>query len=261
MKLQDFWRMKLSGEKITALTCYDYWSAKLIESTQIDCILVGDSLAMVMLGYDTTIPATVDMMAHHVRAVAKGARTKFIVADLPFFSYRKGLENAMENVQTLMQCGVHAVKLEGAEGNLELIKHIVSSGVPVMGHLGLTPQSYHQLGGHKVQGRQIKMQKKMIQDALLLSQAGCFAIVLECIPSALAKTITKNVSVPTIGIGAGMDVDGQILVLHDLLGLNQSLELKFVKKYLNGADLLTEAIQNYHSDVKNHVFPTNEHAF
>lgn len=262
MNILDFQKKKEANEKISMVTCYDYWSAKIIAETDIDCILVGDSLAMVMHGHDTTIPATIDVMALHVQAVARGAKNKWIVGDLPFLSFRKSLDSSMQAVEKLVQAGAHAVKLEGTVGNLDLIHHIVASGVPVMGHIGLTPQSIHQLGGMKVQGKNAKNAAVLLEQAQSLEDAGCFAIVLECVPSLLAKEITTALAIPTIGIGAGPNTSGQVLVLHDLLGLNNAFKPKFLKKYVNGFEIMQQALQTYHNDVTELKYPDEvEHGY
>lgn len=261
MKIQDFKIFKNEKRKISIITCYDHWSARIINETQIDCILVGDSLAMVMHGYPSTLSATVPMMASHIRAVAKGAPHKFIVGDMPFLSYRKSLSENMNAIEQIMQAGAHSVKLEGANGNIELVQHIVESGVPVMGHLGLTPQSIHQLGGFKVQGKSPTEYETMIRHAKDLEKAGCFALVLECVPAKLAAEITSHLSIPTIGIGAGFETDGQVLVLQDMLGMNPDFQPKFLRKYLDGYDLLKNALNEYHQDVQNHQFPSEKESY
>lgn len=262
LSIHDFQARKQKGEKLTMVTCYDYCFASIMNHSNVDCILVGDSLAMVMHGYPTTLNATVELMEHHVRAVAKGAPHKYIIGDLPFCSYRKSLSQTIEAVETLMRAGAHAVKLEGADGNLEAVRHIVDSGVPVMGHLGLTPQSLHALGGFKVQGRRPEAAQKIFEDAKALEAAGCFALVLECVPADLAQEITDALTIPTIGIGAGPHTSGQVLVLHDLLGLSQSFKPKFLKTYLNGFDLVREALNAYDSEVKKTVYPNlKEHCY
>jgi 3-methyl-2-oxobutanoate hydroxymethyltransferase len=257
----DFQKKKLAGEKITMLTCYDYTFAKLIADTQIDSLLVGDSLAQVMHGHPTTLSASTNLMALHTRAVVRGAPNKFIVADMPFLSTRKGLKNTLDNVEKLMHAGAHAIKIEGAEGHLELIKHIVESGVPVMGHLGLTPQSIHQLGGPKVQGKVQSSADKILQDSLNLEKAGCFSVVLECIPTALGQKISEALTIPTIGIGAGNKTDGQILVLQDLLGMNKDFSPRFLKKYFNGYEVITESLNSYVTEVKERKFPTEKYSY
>lgn len=261
MSTLEFAKKKLNKQKISMITCYDSWSAKIISETDIDCVLVGDSLSMVMHGHDTTLNASVNLMALHVSAVSRGLKNKFIVGDLPFLSYRKDLRSNMLAVEKIMKAGAHAVKLEGTIGHLDLIQHIVNSGVPVMGHLGLTPQSVFQLGGFKVQGQQ-DVQKRLIKNqAQQLEQAGCFSVVLECVPSTLAKDISTSLHIPTIGIGAGVDCDGQVLVLHDMLGLNNQFQPKFLKKYLSGFELIKSAINQYHADVCQKAFPSPKESY
>lgn len=257
----DFHAKKLKKEKISMITCYDYTSAKIAAASNVDCLLIGDSLAMTMLGYKTTLNASVNMMALFTAAVARGAGEKFIVGDLPFMSYRKGLTANMTYVEKIMKAGAHAVKLEGAAGNIELVRHMVDSGVPVMGHLGLTPQSVNQLGGFKVQGRDEKAQKKIKEQALQLQDSGAFSVVLECVPSHLAKDITASLEIPTIGIGAGADCDGQVLVMQDLLGLNIDFKPKFVRSYSNGFETFKAAFNAYHDDVVNGHFPSEKESF
>ena len=261
MNITNFQKMKECGQKITVITCYDYWSANIIAKSDVDCILVGDSVAMVMHGHRTTIPATVDMMALHTAAVAKGAPNKFIIGDMPFLSYRKGLVENVEAVEKLMHAGAQAVKLEGGVGNYALIEHLVTSGVPVMGHLGLTPQSVHQLGGFKVQAKEEKAAERLIEEACALEQAGCFAIVLECVPSAVAKKVTERLKIPTIVIGAGQHTSGQVLVLQDMLGMQDETPYKFLKKYMNGFELIKNALNQYNDDVKKLGFPLEEHCY
>jgi 3-methyl-2-oxobutanoate hydroxymethyltransferase len=262
MNILEFQERKKANKKITMVTCYDYWSAKIIAETPIDCILVGDTAAMVMHGFDTTLPATIDQMVVHTQAVVRGAKEKWIIADLPFLSYRKSLDVSMSAVEKLMQAGAHAVKLEGAHGNLDLIRHIVDSGIPVMGHLGLTPQSLHQLGGMKVQGKQQEQALYLLEQAESLQAAGCFSVVLECIPSVLAKQITDTLHIPTIGIGAGPHTSGQVLVLHDLLGFNAAFKPKFLKTYMNGFEAVKEALNTYCSEVTEGQFPDeSQHSY
>ncbi len=261
MNILDFKKYKESNRKISIITCYDYWSAKIISETDIDVVLVGDSVAMTIHGHKITIPATVDMMATHTKAVVKGAPNKFIVADLPFCSYRKGFEKTIDAVESLMKAGASCVKLEGAGGNLNQIRHIVGSGVPVLGHIGLTPQSFHQMGGYRVQGRGEDGANQLMKDAHALQDAGCFSIVLECVPADLAERITEDLDIPIIGIGAGVNVDGQVLVLQDMLGVFPDIAPKFAKKYLDGFSLIKGAIQNYVDDVNQSQFPGEEHSF
>lgn len=257
----EFQEAKRERRKISMITCYDYSFARIVAESNIDCILVGDSLAMTMHGYKTTLNATVNMMALHTAAVVRGAPEKFIIGDLPFMSYRKSLSANMTAAEKVMKAGAHAVKLEGVDGNLKLISHLVQSGVPVMGHIGLTPQSVHQLGGFKVQGRNEKAQKKLQEQALALQDAGAFSVVLECVPSSLAQSITAHLEIPTIGIGAGVDCDGQVLVLQDMLGMNQEFKPKFVKKYMQGFDLVTEALNHFHGEVIHGDFPTEKESY
>lgn len=261
MNVLDFIKMKQDSKKISMVTCYDYWSAQLINDTDIDVILVGDSLAMVMHGHSTTLPVSVDIMALHTESVAKGAPKKFIVGDLPFLSYRKSLDENMNAIEKLMKAGANSVKLEGAEGNLDLIKHIVDSGVPVMGHLGLTPQSIHQLGGFTVQGKEDGALELITEQALALQKAGCFAVVFECIPQNIAEKVTQELSIPTIGIGAGKNTDGQVLVLQDLLGMNKNFKPKFLRHYMNGYEQLTNALNHFNSDVKTGEFPNEKESY
>ena len=257
MKIHDFSLKKQKGQKISMVTCYDYTFSRILSDSEVDCLLVGDSAAMVMHGFSTTLNASVNLMALHTAAVARGASNKFIVGDLPFLSYRKDLESNMTAMGKVMKAGAHAVKLEGAKGNLELIRHAVDSGVPVMGHLGLTPQSVHQLGGFKVQGRE----KKEHDEALLLEKAGCFSLVLECVPAALAQEISKDLKIPTIGIGAGVHCDGQVLVLQDMLGMNKEFHPKFLRTYFNGFETLKQAMNQYHRDVVTEEFPSEKESY
>ena len=261
MTICDFQAKKTSGEKITVVTCYDFTSAAILDKTSIDCLLVGDSLAMTMHGFRDTIAATTDMMALHTAAVSRGAKNKFIVGDMPFLSFRSSLNENIAAVRALMQAGAHAVKLEGAKGNTEFISHLVHSGVPVMGHIGLTPQFLHQLGGYKVQGKTEESAKLLLEEAMVLEKAGCFALVLECVPAAVAKNITKKLNIPTIGIGAGAETDGQVLVFQDLLGLNADFSPKFVRKFMDGTTLITQAIEDYAQSVKTKEFPSREHCY
>jgi 3-methyl-2-oxobutanoate hydroxymethyltransferase len=259
--VRDFARFKAEGRKISMITAYDAWSARLVTQSNVDAILVGDSAAMVIHGQHTTVSATVPLMALHTRAVASSSKGKFIVADLPFLSFRKGVRAAMAAVGTLVTSGAQAVKLEGIHGHEDVIAHIVGSGVPVMGHIGLTPQSVHQLGGFRVQGRDDATAAALLRQAQALQHLGCFAIVLECVPAAVATHITSELTIPTIGIGAGADTDGQILVLQDLWGVDTTHTPRFVRRYLEGARLLTEALNRYDADVKESRFPHPEESY
>ena len=261
MNVLDFQACKARNEKIVMLTCYDYTSARIVQESDVDVILVGDSAAMVMHGYGTTIPADIEMMCRHIESVARGTKNKFIVGDMPFLSLRQSLTDNMRAVASVMKAGSHAVKLEGIEGNAETIAHIVKSGVPVMGHLGLTPQSVNQLGGFRVQGRGDNAAEKLKQEALACEQAGCFALVLECVPDDLAAEITALLSIPTIGIGAGSRTDGQVLVMQDLLGLSSDFKPKFVRTYVDGRTVLLDAFNAYASDVKNGSFPAADESY
>lgn len=257
----DFQTKKQQKQKISMITCYDYSFARLVAASNIDCILVGDSLAMTMLGKKTTLDVSTDVMAVFTEAVVAGAGDKFVIGDLPFMSYRKGLTANMTAIEKIMKAGAHAVKLEGAVGNLKMIRHSVDSGAPVMGHIGLTPQSVNQLGGFKVQGRDDAARTRLKEAALRLQDAGCFSVVLEAVPASLATEITQSLEIPTIGIGAGKETDGQVLVLQDMLGMNQDFKPKFVKKYFEGADLLIKAFNNYHGEVEAGSFPTEKESY
>jgi 3-methyl-2-oxobutanoate hydroxymethyltransferase len=257
----DFQTKKQQKQKISMITCYDYSFARLVASSNIDCILVGDSLAMTMLGKKTTLDVSTEVMAVFTEAVVAGAGDKFVIGDLPFMSYRKGLTANMTAIEKIMKAGAHAVKLEGAVGNLKMIRHSVDSGAPVMGHIGLTPQSVNQLGGFKVQGRDEAARTRLKEAALRLQDAGCFSIVLEAVPASLATEITQSLEIPTIGIGAGKETDGQVLVLQDMLGMNQDFKPKFVKKFFEGADLLIKSFNTYHSEVEAGTFPTEKESY
>ena len=261
MNVTDFQKMKDEGRKISMVTCYDYSSARAVADSNIDCILVGDSVAMTMHGYPNTLSATTAMMALHTAAVAKGAPGKFIIGDLPFLSYRKGLREAMDAVHELMSAGAHAVKLEGVRGHADIIRHIVDSGVPVMGHLGLTPQSFHSLGGMKVQARTNPAVKGLIAEARELQYARCFAIVLECVPAQVAREVTDLLKIPTIGIGAGPHVSGQVLVYQDMVGLNPGFKPKFLRVYANTFEVIRTALNAYDNDVKSGAFPSESESY
>ena len=255
-------KFKKEGRKIVALTAYDFPTAKILDICGIDIILVGDSLGMVVLGYQSTIPVTMEDMIHHTKAVSRAVNRAFVVADMPFMSYHISKEQAMTNAAKLIaEGGAHAVKLEGGEEIASIVKAIVDAGIPVVGHLGLTPQSVHQLGGYKVQGKEKEKAKKILNDAKVLEQAGICALVLESIPMELAKDIAENISVPTIGIGAGPYCDGQILVTHDMLGITQGHRPKFVKQYADIEKIMIEGINAYIKEVQQGLFPDEEHSF
>jgi 3-methyl-2-oxobutanoate hydroxymethyltransferase len=258
----DFLKMKQSNEKIVMLTAYDYPSAKLAEQGGVDIILVGDSLGMVVLGYDSTIPVTMEDMIHHTKAVKRGAKDTFIVTDMPFLSYHLSVRDTLINAGRLIQeAGAHAVKVEGADEVIEHIAAMTKAGIPVCSHLGLTPQSVGVLGGYKVQGKDASAAKKLLEDAKKCEAAGAFAIVLECVPKQLAEEVTKSLSIPVIGIGAGIDVDGQVLVYHDILGYGVERVPKFVKQYHSVNPFILESIQAYAADVKAKRFPEEKHSF
>jgi 3-methyl-2-oxobutanoate hydroxymethyltransferase len=253
---------KKSGKKITALTAYDYSFAKLLDATDLDIILVGDSLGMVSLGHENTLSVTMENMIDHTRAVKQGAQRALVVGDMPFMSYQVSVEQAVTNAGRLIQeGGASAIKLEGGARMADRVQAIVQAGIPVMGHIGLTPQSVHQFGGYKVQGKNYLDSRQIKQDACDLQSAGIFALVLEGIPGELAEEITTELKIPTIGIGAGSKCDGQILVLHDLLGLNQDFVPKFVKQYAQLADSLKNAVTEYIQDVRTETFPAKEHTY
>lgn len=259
--VDEFARAKAAGRKISIVTAYDAWSARLVARSNVDAILVGDSAAMVVHGHDTTLPATLSLMAMHTRAVARAAAGKFVIADLPFLSYRKGIPAAMTAVGLLVRNGAQAVKLEGVEGHADVIRQIVGSGVPVMGHLGLTPQSVHRFGGFRVQGRSDAAAVALVEQARTLEDLGCFAIVLECVPALLGARLTSELTIPTIGIGAGAATDGQVLVLQDLWGVDSGPAPRFVRRYVDGETVLTDALNAYDSDVKGTRFPGPEESY
>lgn len=247
---------KLKKEKIVMLTAYDYSTAKLVDEAGVPLILVGDSLGMVILGYDSTIPVTMEDMIHHTKAVARGTKQALVIGDLPFMTYHTSSTDAMRNAARFIQeAGAQAIKLEGGKVVAETVKRIVDCGIPVMGHIGLTPQFVHQLGGHKVQGKTPEAAKRLLDDACALEQAGAFAIVLELVPAQLSKLITQSISIPTIGIGAGPDCDGQVQVISDILGLFDFVP-KHAKQYAKLADTMKTAIANYMTEVKTGGFPT-----
>jgi len=259
--VDEFARAKAAHRKISIVTAYDAWSARLVARSQVDAILVGDSAAMVVHGHDTTLPATLSLMAMHTRAVARAAGGKFVIADLPFLSYRKGIPAAMTAVGLLVRNGAQAIKLEGVDGHGDVIRQVVGSGVPVMGHLGLTPQSVHRFGGFRVQGRSDAAAAALVEQAHRLEDLGCFAIVLECVPAVLGARLTPELTIPTIGIGAGAATDGQVLVLQDLWGVDSGPAPRFVRRYIDGETVLTDALNAYDADVKGTRFPGPEESY
>lgn len=255
-------KMKVQGEKISMLTAYDYGMASILDECDIDIILVGDSLGMVMLGYDSTLPVTMEDMLRHTQAVARGANKALIIADMPFLSYQASPAEALTNAGRLLKEGnAQAVKLEGGREFADIVHKMTYAGIPVMAHLGLTPQSVHQLGGYKVQGKQDDAAERIMQDAKILEEAGAFSVTLECVPEKLAADITKSLSIPTIGIGGGVHCDGQVLVINDILGLYERMTPKFVKKYANLSLDIKKAVKTYITEVKNCTFPDSEHSF
>ncbi|TAL30197.1 MAG: 3-methyl-2-oxobutanoate hydroxymethyltransferase [Spirochaetes bacterium] len=260
--INDFKTARNEKRPISMITCYDFAYARLIEQTEIDTILVGDSLGNVFAGYSTTVPVTLDQMIYHTEIVRRGAPSMFVIADLPFMSYHVSIEDTMRNCGRVMkETGANAVKLEGGRDFAKTMEAITKASIPVVGHLGLTPQSVHKLGGFTVQGREEDKRRIMIEDAKTLEQAGVFCIVLEMVPEVLAKEITESISIPTIGIGAGRYTSGQVLVINDLLGVDERFKPKFLKKYVNLADIVKGALAGYHDDVVAGRFPAEEHAF
>ncbi|MCA1063159.1 3-methyl-2-oxobutanoate hydroxymethyltransferase [Rossellomorea sp. AcN35-11] len=258
----DFLKMKKEKQKISMLTAYDFPSARIAEEAGIDVILVGDSLGMVVLGYDSTVPVTVEDMIHHTKAVQRGANDTFIVTDMPFMSYHLSREETLTTAaRILQQGGAHAVKVEGGDHVIDHIQSLTSAGVPVMAHLGLTPQSVGVLGGYKVQGKTADTAKKLIADALKCEEAGAFALVLECVPKQIAKEISEVLTIPTIGIGAGNETDGQVLVFHDLVTYGVDRVPKFVKQYSNVSETIHNSIKSYIDEVRRESFPTDDHSF
>ncbi len=256
-----FQKKKKSGEPISILTAYDYPSARLIDQAGMDAILVGDSLGMVVLGYPTTLPVTMEDMLHHCRAVARGSKKCLLIGDMPFMSYQVSTAEAVRNAGRFIQeGGMETVKLEGGAERAEAVRAIVESGIPVMGHLGLTPQSVHAFGGFHPQARLAAAARKLLEDAQILEEAGCFSIVLESVPARLTKVITERLRIPTIGIGAGAGCDGQVLVLHDMLGITEELKPKFVKNFANLHELILQSLTSYRDEVEKRIFPSPEHA-
>ncbi len=258
----DIKKMKGLSEKISVLTAYDYVTSSILDECGIDIILIGDSLGMVVLGHDTTLPVTMEDMLHHTKAVTRASSSALIVADMPFLSYQVSPETALSNAgRFLQEAGVQAVKLEGGRECAETVHKITSAGIPVMAHIGLTPQSINQIGGYRVQGRNEDAAHILIEDAKILEEAGAFSIVLELVPEKLAGEITKAINIPTIGIGAGVHCDGQVLVINDMLGMFDKFTPKHVKKYANLNAEIRKAVNAYITDVKNSSFPDSEHSF
>ncbi len=262
MTIPDIQRKKQEGRKITLLTAYDYPSGRLIDEAGVDIILIGDSLAMTVLGYESTVPITMDEMVHHSKAVKRGVKYGLIVGDMPFMTYNIGEKETVRNAgKFIKEGGCGAVKIEGGIEMAAIVKTLVKAGIPVLGHIGLTPQTATQLGGFKVQGKDAKSAQRLIDSALALEKAGCFAVILECVPDKLAKLITEKLEIPTIGIGAGVYCDGQALVTNDMIGLFDRFTPKFVKKYADLWPLLLNAFKRYKDEVEGGKFPTEEHSF
>lgn len=255
-------KMKFDHEKISMITAYDFTTAKMVDAGGIDVVLVGDSASNVMAGHETTLPITLDQMIYHAQCVVRGIDRALVVADLPFGTYQSNPKKALESaVRMMKESGAHSIKLEGGEEVADSIKRIVNAGIPVMGHLGLTPQSIYQFGTYKVRAKAEEEAEKLIKDAQLLEKLGCFALVLEKIPAHLAKKVTESISIPTIGIGAGADCDGQVLVYHDMVGMNKDFSPKFLRRYLNLYDEITGAVTQYVKDVKNAHFPNENESY
>lgn len=262
LTIQDIITMKKNGERISMLTAYDASFAGLIDAAGIDMVLVGDSLGMVLLGYNSTIPVTMEEMLHHCRAAGRGVKRAVLVGDMPFMSYQVSQNEAINNAgRFLKEAGCDAVKLEGGTEMCDTVKAIVKAGIPLMGHIGLTPQTASQLGGYRVQGRDADSARRLLQSARDLEAAGVFAIVLECIPAQLSEAITRMVSIPTIGIGAGKHCDGQVLVTHDMVGMFEKFNPSFVKQFAKLAPQIKDAVADYNKEVKNGSFPAEEHSF
>ena len=255
-------KMKEQGEKISMITSYDYSMASIVDGAGIDIILVGDSAANVMAGHKTTLPITLDQMIYHASCVVRGVERAFVVCDMPFGTYQGDPITALHSaVRIMKESGSDGVKLEGGEEIIDSVKKIITAGIPVMGHLGLTPQSVHQLGGYGLQAKEEAAAEKLIADAKLLEEAGCFAVVLEKIPATLAKRVSEALTIPTIGIGAGVGTDGQVLVIHDMLGINKGFSLKFLRRYADLHTIMTEAVSNYIEDVKSCDFPNENEQY
>ena len=261
MTVPEFKKRKEKASRISMITCYDASFARILNDSPIDVLLVGDSSAMVMQGHDSTIHSSAESIGYHVAAVARGARNKFIVADMPFLSTRKSRDIGVSTAELFLKAGAHAVKIEGIKGNEDLVSHLVESGIPVMGHLGLTPQFVNAFGGMKVQAKTPEAQDLLLTDAKKFEEAGAFALVLECVPSLIAGKVTRTLAIPTIGIGAGPNVDGQVLVLQDLLGFDPGFKPKFLRQYLSGRTLFSEAFNRFHEDVITGQFPNDEETY
>ena len=257
----EFMARKAAGPKISMVSAYTHWEARFLAASPVDCILVGDSLAVVLDGEPQTFAATPDIMARHTRAVARGAGGKLVIADFPFLAARKGLAAAVDCAAALLRAGAHAVKIEGVDGHEDVLRHLVQSGVPVLGHLGLTPQSIHAFGGYKVQGKNETAAADLLRQARAIEAAGCFGLVLECVPAAVAAEITAAVGIPTIGIGAGVDTDGQVLVFHDLLGLNPGFNARFVRHFANAGAAVNDGLAAFAQAVAKGDYPNEKESY
>ncbi len=260
--INDFRIRKEEKKPISVITCYEHSFALMLEQTEIDAILVGDSLGNVVAGYSSTIPVTVDQMIYHTEIVRRGAPSKFLIADMPFLSYHVSIEDSLRNAGKIMkETGANAVKLEGGRDFAEIVRAYTRASIPVMGHLGLTPQSVHKFGGYGVQGRREDDRRRIIEDAKIIEEAGAFSLVLEKVPESLAREISESIAIPTIGIGAGRFTDGQVLVINDLLGLSEGFKPKFLKKYANLFEVAKNAVAEYDREVKGKIFPSQEHSY
>ncbi|KAF0182966.1 MAG: 3-methyl-2-oxobutanoate hydroxymethyltransferase [Nitrospirae bacterium] len=260
--VNDFYRKKQAAEKITMLTAYDYPTAQMVDEAGIDAILVGDSVSMVVQGIANTLPVTMDEMIYHTKMVARAAKNAMVISDMPYMSYHISVEDALRNAgRFIKEGGAQAVKLEGGREVAGIVAALTRAEIPVMAHIGLTPQAFHRMGGFKVQGRSKEAAERIFEDARILEDAGAFSIVVEAVPAELATQITKSLAIPTIGIGAGVECDGQVLVLHDLLGLFERFLPKFAKRYVNLKELGVRAIQEYKKEVEDGTFPGSEHSF
>ncbi len=259
---ESFRKMKFDNEKITMLTAYDFSIAKMVDAGGVDAVLVGDSASNVMAGHETTLPITLDQMIYHAQSVVRGVTRALVIVDLPFGTYQSDPQKALDSaVRTMKESGAHAIKLEGGAEVAESIKRIVNAGIPVIGHLGLTPQSIYQFGTYKVRAKEEAEAQKLISDAKLLEELGCFSVVLEKIPASLAKQVTASINIPTIGIGAGPDCDGQVLVFHDMVGMNKGFSPKFLRRYLDLFDEVAGAVGQYVKDVKSQDFPNQQESY
>jgi len=259
--LKNFKKLKSDGKKIVIVTSYDYWSAKILSDTNVDGILIGDCSSMVMHGHEDTLNSDIETIAMHTRAVRKGAKGKFLIAAMPFMSNRKGMKETMDNVETLIKAGANAVKIEGVTGNEELYTHLANSGIPAIGHIGLTPSHHNALGGFKVQGKTVEDEIRIVEEAKKLEELGCISIVLEAVPEHVGAAVRDAVAIPVVGVGAGLEVDGQALVLQDMLGLTVDFKPKFVRTYMYGADLIKDAVNQFAEDVHAEAFPSAKETY